>query len=170
MKLKSLNLLSIFAPTLFISVLSVRGTNSLSLNEHHNPISLAQTESSEVKWPASIKNKPVLKTFRFRPTQTDWYDMLRRRLDYSIVFKIEDRSVPADYFVVSTVWDTEVACYERAIASDGGYITVVASAVKPYIRQSHYHHKLYKMLNEGDRILEGTLKMKGLEDPQCHGG
>jgi hypothetical protein len=167
--MKSLNLLSILAPTLFISVLFVPVTNTLGLNENNNPISPTQPESSEAKWPASIKGRPVLRTFRFRPTQTDWHDMLRRRLDYSIVFKIEDRSVPADYFVVSGVWDTQAACYEKVIASDGGYITVVASAVKPYIRQSYHHHNLYKIMNEGDRILEGTLKMKGLENPQCHG-
>ena len=53
---------------------------------------------------------------------------MTRRLSFNIVFRIEDKNVPADYFMAHC-WDYEADQFRKILEEDDGYITVIATGV-----------------------------------------
>ena len=99
----------------------------------------------------------MLKTFRFRPASIEWRAVRTRRLSYLIVFKIEDKDIPADYFVMSCR-ESGVDRVRKVLEEDDNYITVVASWVNN--RRPGEEFKGAGEYWVDGRVLLGTLQTK----------
>jgi hypothetical protein len=99
----------------------------------------------------------VLKTFRFRPASIEWRAVPTRRASYLIICKIEDKDIPADYFVTGC-WDTEVDRFRKVLEKDDGYITVVATWVNDRMPKEELKGAPEYWV-DGRRLL-GTLQTK----------
>jgi hypothetical protein len=132
---------------------------SLHIDKTNVPVSATDgpPTSTSTNWPAKVNGTNVLKTFRFRPARTEFHERGTRRQSFTVVFKIEDKDVPADYFM-TRCWDTEVELFKELLAADDGYITVVASTVTASVPGQQFL-ATRPFLVEG-RVLQGSLQMK----------
>jgi hypothetical protein len=101
-------------------------------------------------------------TFRFRPASIEFRDFGTRRQSFTVVIKIDDKKIPADYFVPQQrrLWDTDVEPFRQSLrdimAKDDGYITVVDGILRERIpREKHAGHTNYWI---DGRSLLGRIK------------
>jgi hypothetical protein len=132
---------------------------SLLIDKTHSPVNVTPgpATATSTNWPAQVNGTNVLKTFRFRPTRTEFRERGTRRQSFTVVFKIEDKEVPADYFM-TRCWDTEVELFKEFLAEGEGYITVVAWTVTASMPGQQFP-ATRPFLVDG-RILQGSLQMK----------
>ena len=132
---------------------------SLALDKTNGPVSETEgrVTSTPTNWPARVNGTNVLKTFRFRPVKTEFRERGTRRQSFTVVFKIEDKDVPADYFM-TICWDTEVELFKELLAADDGYITVVASTATMAVPGQRFLST--RPFQIDGRVLQGWLKMK----------
>ena len=92
-------------------------------------VSVAQAQvaaPSTTNSPAKIGTN----TFRFRPGAIEFRGLGTRRQSFYVVIKIDDKKIPADYFVPGQrrVWDSEAEPLRKRLkeimAKDDGYLTV----------------------------------------------
>jgi hypothetical protein len=82
-------------------------------------------------------------TFRFRPAAIEFRGLGTRRQSYYVVIKIDDKKIPADYFVpaLRRVWDTDEEPLRQRLkdimAKDDGYITVSGVVRERIPRDKH---------------------------------
>ena len=149
----------LYYPLCFVLILSTGAcvnhrpaTSTASAQEAEIP---SGQGSSLTNWPALVGGKYVLKTFRFRPASIEWHAVQTRRLSYTIIFKIEDKNVPAEFFM-ARCWDTEVDRFRKILEADDGYITVTAFGVNDKIPKE-------KFKGDGEYWLDGRMLLGDLQ-------
>ena len=115
----------VIALVLFTCSCVHRRTDSATASAQQADTTTGQVSPSATNWPARVGEKYAPKTFRFHPASVEWRPVPTRRLSYDIIFTIEDKNVPADYFI-ARCWDTEVDRFRKILEADDGYITVTA--------------------------------------------
>jgi hypothetical protein len=79
-------------------------------------------------WPKYENGRYLERTFRFRPSSIEFRPTGAHVPITAVVFRIEDKDIPADHFIVG-IDSSEAAVLKDAIAADDGHITVVADWV-----------------------------------------
>jgi hypothetical protein len=119
----------------------------------------------EGPWPRLVDGRPVVKTFKLRVTIESQRDLGWRAPASRVVFKIEDKDAPADYFV--TIWRRRTSLKE-ALQAAGGQITVAAT----WVNLPLPHQKRMALLLspeerwQGKRVLLGALTKPTARDKE----
>jgi hypothetical protein len=114
----------------------------------------------EAKWPAYVDGKFVHKTITFKPAKVEYLPARGRRAVTTVVFRIKDDSIPAEYFTVG-VFGHEKAVEEivaKYLKERNGKITVDAYWVNLAIPKKEW-------TGDPERWIEGRLLLGKLDPP-----